>query len=133
MTTSIRNAAAAAGLLAALALPLASPAATTTSAEPQRYTLRTQLSDDHRAGAYEGTLMLTIYPSGIVQGTYRPSDGGITDVTGGLTGKDIWLDVGARGRLHVTGTFENGVLKTVAAIPGPDVWEFDSVGVTRNG
>ncbi|MEA2689183.1 MAG: hypothetical protein QOD51_1790 [Candidatus Eremiobacteraeota bacterium] len=133
MTNTIRTAVAAAGILATAALPLASQAASTTNAAPQRYTLQTQLTDSHHVGAYEGTLALTIYPSGIVQGTYRPADGGYSSVTGGLTGKDIWLDLGQRGRLHLTGTFENGVLKTVAAIPGPDVYEFDSVAVTRNG
>lgn len=133
MTKTIRIAVATAGILATAALPLASPAATTTSAVPRHYTLQTQLIESHHAGAYEGTLALTIYPSGIVQGTYRPADGGFTSVTGGLSGKDIWLDLGLRGRLHVTGTFENGVLRTVAAIPGPDVYEFDSVAVTPNG
>jgi hypothetical protein len=133
MRTTLRTAAATAGILTAFALPLAARAATTTSTQPQRYTLHTQLTDQYHAGAYEGTLALTIYPDGIVQGTYRPSDGRITSVTGGLTGKNIWLDIGPAGRLHLNGTFENGVLKTVAAIPGPDTYELDSVAVTRNG
>jgi hypothetical protein len=133
MTNTIRIAVATAATLAAAALPLASPAATTTSAAPQHYTFQTQLTDGNHVGAYEGTLALTIYPNGIVQGTYRPADGGFSSVTGGLTGKDIWLDLGLRGRFHVTGTFENGVLRTVAAIPGPDVYEFDSVSVRPNG
>jgi hypothetical protein len=133
MTTTIRTAAATAAVVAALALPLASQAATTTTgAEPQHYSFQTELTDRYHAGAFDGTLALTIYPSGIVQGSYRPSDGGATNVTGGLTGKDIWLDIGWHGRLHLSGTFENGVLKTIAAIPGPDVYEFDSVRVTPN-
>lgn len=130
MTTMIRNAAATAGLLAALALPAASFAATTTTAEPLRYTLQTQVVDRYHPGAYDGVLALTIYPSGIVQGTYRSDDGRVTDATGGLTGKNIWLEIGSFGRVQFNGTFENGVLKTVAAIAGPNVYELDSVSVT---
>jgi hypothetical protein len=133
MTKMIRTAAATAGILAAFALPVASSAATTTNAAPQHYDVQTQITDRYHPGAYEGRLVLTIYPSGIVQGTYRPADGGFSDVTGGITGKEIWLDIGSMGRLHFTGTFENGVLKTVAAIAGPDVYELNSVSVKQSG
>lgn len=129
MTTSIRAAAAAAGLLAALALPVASRAATTSSAPPQSYTLHTQLSDRFHAGAFVGTLVMTIYPSGIVQGTYRPDDGGYRTVTGGVSGDQIWLDIGMERPLHVTGTFKNGVLQTVAQIPGLNTYTFESANV----
>jgi hypothetical protein len=131
MRKTIRSAAAAAGLLAALALPVAAPAATTTTAEPQHYTFQTRLAQRYGAGEYDGVLTITISPNGIVQGFYRPLDGGISSVSGGVEGKQIWLDIGQRRPLHVTGTLENGVLKTVAAIPGPDIYEFDSVTTSR--
>jgi hypothetical protein len=135
MTKTIRSAAAAAGLFAALAFPVASQAATTT-AQPRHYDLRTSLTDRYHAGQYEGRLALTIYPNGIVQGTYLPSDGGVRDVSGGLTGTNIWLEIGTVGgmrQLRLTGTFKNGVLDTVAAIPGPDTYTFESTGVKQTG
>ena len=133
MNKTIRSAAAAAGLLAALALPVASQAATTTSAPPQHYDLQTRIIDQHHAGEYDGRLALTIYPNGIVQGTYLPSDGGVRNVTGGVTGTNIWLDIGSMGQLHVSGTFKNGVLETIAAIPGPDTYTFESGNVKQSG
>ena len=123
----IRSAAAAAGVIAALALPLASQAATTTTAAPQHYQFQTRMSDRLHAGEYDGQLALTVYPSGIVQGTYRPAEGDIRAVTGGVDGKNIWLDIGMDRPLHLTGTFTNGVLLTVAQIPGPDTYTFESV------
>jgi hypothetical protein len=130
MTSKIRSAAAAAALLGALALPASALAATTTAAQTQSYTIPTKLTDRYHAGEYDGLLRIRISPDGIVQGTYQPSDGGILNVSGGLDGKNIWLDLGGFHSLHVTGTFENGVLKTTAAIPGPDLYEFDSANVT---
>ena len=127
MTKTIRTAAAAAGVIAALALPLSSQAATTVSAPPQHYQFQTRMSDRLHAGEYDGQLTLTVYPNGIVQGSYRPSEGGIRTVTGGLDGKNIWLDIGMDRPLHLTGTFTNGVLVTVAQIPGPDTYTFESV------
>jgi hypothetical protein len=131
MTSKIRTTAAAAGMLAALALPASALAATTTTAQTQQYTIPTKLTDRYHAGEYDGVLRLRISPDGIVQGTYQPSDGGLVSVTGGLDGRQIWLDVGNGIRaLHLTGTFRNGVLRTTAAIPGPDLYEFDSADVT---
>jgi hypothetical protein len=127
MNQSFRTVTATAALLAALALPLASQAATTTSAPAQHYQLQTRLSDALHAGEYDGQLALTVYPSGIVQGTYRPSDGGFRTVTGGLDGKNIWLEIGMQHPLRLTGTFTNGVLATTAQIPGPDTYTLDSV------
>ncbi|HEX3464124.1 MAG TPA: hypothetical protein VHS78_08775 [Candidatus Elarobacter sp.] len=130
MTSKIRSAAAAAAMLAALAVPAGAFAATTTSAQTQSYTFPTTLTDRYHAGEYDGLLRLHISPGGIVQGTYQPSDGGIRSVTGGLDGKNIWLDIGGGiHALHVTGTFQNGVLRTTAALPGPDLYEFDSASV----
>lgn len=130
MTTPIRRAAAVAGILAALALPVGACAATTSNAPPQKYDLQTQLVDRYHAGVFEGRLVLTVYPDGIVQGNYRPADGGVRSVTGGIDGTSIWLDLGTQQPLHLTGTLQNGVLKTTAELPGLDVYEFDSVNVT---
>ena len=130
MMTTIRNAAATASLLAALALPLSAQAATTTAAQPQHYAFQTRTFDQYHAGEYDGSLSLTVYPSGIVQGLYRDADGGgFKQVTGGLSpGNRIWLDIGnGADPLHVTGTFENGRLETVASIPGPDRFTFESI------
>jgi hypothetical protein len=129
MTTTIRNAAATAGLLAALALPLTAQAATTTTTEPQRYTLQTRYFDQYHAGEYDGSLALTIYPGGIVQGTYRLDGGSFRTVTGGLdAGNRIWLDIGDGAfPLHLSGTFRDGALETVASTPGPDRFTLESI------
>ena len=127
----LRAAAASAALLAGTAFPLAARAATTTTAPPAHYRFETRLAGRFSAGAYGGTLTLTIYPNGILQGLYRPDDGSYRTVTGGLDGQNIWLDIGAMGRLHLTGTFANGVLDMVAAIPGAETYTFTSVGAAK--
>jgi hypothetical protein len=126
MTTTIRQAIMTAALGAALALPLAAQAATTTNAGPQSCTLESHLAEQYHAGEYDGTLNLTVYPNGIVQGSYRPSDGGVRTVTGGISGSQIWLEIGMEHPLRLTGTFKGGVLQTVANIPGPDIYTFDA-------
>jgi hypothetical protein len=131
MTSSLRTAAAAAVLVAALAAPAASLAATTSSTPPQHFDLQTRMVDTYRAGEFDGTLALTIYPSGIVQGTYRPTDGGFRTVTGGLDGRNIWLEIGMNGRVRVIGTFEHGVLHSVVQIPGPNTVTFDATPNAR--
>jgi hypothetical protein len=131
MTKSIRGVVVAAALAAAAALPLAAQATTTSNAGPQHYSLETRLTDKFHAGEFDGTLLLTIYPSGIVQGFYRPYDGGYRSVTGGLNGENIWLDIGMMGHSRVIGTFKDGVLNTVAQIPGPDIYTFQSVQTTK--
>ena len=58
---------------------------------------------------WTGTLQLTINPDGIINGYYRPADNmAFIPVTGGRDGQNVWLDIGGRGRLHVTGTLQNG-------------------------
>jgi hypothetical protein len=133
MNKTMRIATATAGLLAVFALPLVAQAATTTSAPAQHFNLQTRMFDRYHAGEYDGQLVLTIYPNGIVQGTYRPSDGGVRTVTGGVDGENIWLDIGQSRPLHWTGTFIKGVLDMVAAIPGPDTYSLQSVGSVTTG
>jgi hypothetical protein len=48
-----------------------------------------------------------------------------------VTGTNISLDIGMMGRLHLSGTFKDGVLETTAAIPGPDTYTFESVNVKQ--
>jgi hypothetical protein len=118
---------AATGILASVAFPLSARAAATTSADPQHYRLETVITQRYHAGEIDGTLTMTIYPSGIVQGQYRADDGNVRNVTGGLDGERIWLDIGSNGNFRLSGTFKNGVLETVAQIPGSDTTTFDSV------
>ncbi|HEY4441202.1 MAG TPA: hypothetical protein VGN14_12155 [Candidatus Elarobacter sp.] len=120
----IQRLAAAALGAAALALPVCSVAATTTNAPPQRFTLDTRMVPKFGAGEYDGTMRLTVYSNGIVSGTYLPSDGGVRQVNGGITGKDIWLEIGEMGRLRIVGTFRHGVIDGTVQKPGPDITEF---------
>jgi len=131
MTKTFTTAALAAAIIATLTLPVPSAATTTTNALPQRYELETRMVPKFGAGEYDGTLTLTIYPDGIVQGNYRPLDGDFRPVTGGIDGRNIWLDIGQRGRLRLIGTFEHGVLNSVVQTPGPDTLTFDAVPIKR--
>jgi hypothetical protein len=126
MYTMIRRATTAAALLAALALPVASQAATTTSAGPQHYVFQTRTTESNHAGEYDGTLNLTVYPNGIASGWFRFNDAGdVRDVSGSVTGTKIWLDIG--GALHsvqIQGTLKDGVIDATENIPGPNVYTF---------
>lgn len=127
MTFTIRKATTAAALLAALALPLAAQAATTSSAEPQQLTFQTHMTQAMHAGEYGGTMRVTIYPNGIVSGWFQPSDGGVRSVTGGVDGDKIWFDIGGVHSVHMEGTLRNGVIDALANIPGPDPYTFHAV------
>ncbi|SRR5579884_903519 len=124
-------AAATAGLLAGLAGPAA--AMPMQSSAPQHYVWNTAIRNDHRAGEVDGVLNITVSPDGIVQGTYRDADTGRSEiVAGGDENGQIWFDIGAAQRLHVVGTLQNGVLRTVVQAPGPDTITFDSVSPFRS-
>jgi hypothetical protein len=127
MSNKLTAAVPTAAIIVALALPLPTVAATTAAAPSHRYQLETRMVSQYEAGEYDGTLALTVYPNGIVQGNYRPQDGNIRTVTGGLDGRNIWFDIGPSGRFRIIGTFENGVLKGVVQRPGPDTVTFDGV------
>jgi hypothetical protein len=130
MLNTIRNAAIAAGLTAALLAPLAASAATT-DGPAQQYTMHTRYFSPREAGEYDGVLRLTVYPSGIVQGTYRDEyEGGFKTVTGGLDRQNhIWLDIGGLRPMRLYGTFENGVLRATRNSPDPREHYFESVPV----
>lgn len=130
MTKILRGAAAAGAFLAALTLPLASSAAVTSS--PQSYVFQTRLIESFHPGEYDGTMRVTVYPDGIVSGTFQDSDGGVRNVTGGLNGTSIWLDIGANHSLHLYGTFKNGTISATANLPGPDSYTFIATPETKS-
>jgi hypothetical protein len=79
--------------------------------ENQKFDTTMTASDRVSAGAFEGTLFLNISKDGIVQGSYRQADSsGLRDVTGGLDGDKIWLQIGERGGMHITGTYIDGIV-----------------------
>jgi hypothetical protein len=79
--------------------------------ENQKFDTTLVALDRSTAGAYEGTLDLTISADGLVQGWFRDDERSVLQtVTGGVDGDEIWLDIGARHDLHVTGTYRNGVI-----------------------
>jgi hypothetical protein len=99
------------------------PMATVAAEQQQKYQLDTRLYNDNRAGEVDGVMTITVYTSGIVKGLYRPTGGVVRDVSGGVKGNAIWLDVAqlgagpgnANGGLHITGTFKDGVLEATAS------------------
>ena len=129
MTTHLRTAAATAGLLAMLSVPAAAWAAFAWREGVEELADALPSGGDGSLGIVDGILALTIYPGGIVQGTYSLADqGGFRGVSGGLKGDRIWLDIG--GGMHamqVSGTFRDGVLDTVVIEAGPDIVHFRSV------
>jgi hypothetical protein len=132
MAIRTRTIAALAGLTAALTLPIAAGAAVSTDvSRPAHYALQTREVTDMHAGEYDGVLAMTVFPDGTVQGTYREVDtGNFREVTGGVTGDQIWLDIGGAMRdTRLTGTFRNGVLDTVVNGAGANVTHFVSTGV----
>jgi hypothetical protein len=73
------------------------------------------------AGVYAGTLEITLYPSGVIQGYYRPNNERFVSVTGGFDGKnDVWLDLGFGGREHVDGTFTDTGIVGITHLGGFD-------------
>ncbi len=60
------------------------------------------------AGVFVGTLEITLYPSGVIQGYYRPNNERFVTVSGGFDQKNnVWLDFGFENRPHIDGTFTN--------------------------
>jgi hypothetical protein len=98
---------------AALAPLSATLAATDTTA---RYDLATRLWQPEFGGQYEGRLRLRVSSDGIVNGYFMDSSGRTTDVTGGLTGTKIWLQLNNRTVRQQTfvGTFVDGIIEAKA-------------------
>jgi hypothetical protein len=125
-------------ILAILLLGMAPAAFAATSQQggaAQSFTFPTRYYDTARPGDIDGRLIITVYPSGIVNGFYLSSDvGRPVDVVGGVNGKAIWLNIGGADRsnpLHLTGTFENGVLNATVSKIGPGTHIFQSTDATR--
>jgi hypothetical protein len=130
MKNFLNAAGAAAGLIAATAIPASAQPVQPSGA--QHYVLQTAIANERRAGEIDGVLDITVYPDGIVQGTYRDADQGLAQtVAGGEQGDSIWFDVGPLGRLHAVGTLRDGVLRTVVQSPGPDTVTFNSIGAPK--
>jgi hypothetical protein len=109
---------------AAALLSFASPAGAVGRSQDSTVTLNAALVEINPpgAGALEGALVLRISPDGIVEGTYRPVDSGsLRNVTGGLTGNQIWLDIGDSRVIHIEGTYENGKIVGYTYFDGPHV------------
>jgi hypothetical protein len=107
---------------AAALLSFASPAGAVGHAGDSTMTLNATLVEinPQGAGALEGALQLRISPDGIVEGTYRPVDSGsLRNVTGGLTGNQIWLDIGDNGVIHIEGTYQNGKIVGYTYLDAP--------------
>jgi hypothetical protein len=81
------------------------------------------------AGESDGTLRVRISPDGIVQGYYRPVDSGaFREVTGGVNGDQIWLDIGDNGTIHIEGTYQNGKIVGYTLSEAP---QFGTPGLLR--
>lgn len=73
----------------------------------------------------DGTMRVTLYPSGIIQGTYMPQDGAPFVVSGGVKANgDLWLMLG---HTIVTGTWQpNGAIVAYSAGPEFQDLKFDA-------
>ncbi len=112
MITILRGAAFVAAMALA-GLPAIAPAATAyQSSETVHANYSASISPSFGFGyPWTGTLQLAIHPDGIINGYYRPADNAaFIPVTGGRDGQNVWIDIGDRGRLHVSGTFQNGAI-----------------------
>lgn len=114
-STLIRRAA----LVLALALcgaPAISSAATGVSTQPVHVNYQTSITSlVGFSYPYTGRLELTLNPDNLITGYYRPADNNdLIPVTGARDGKNVWLDIGTTGRMHVQGTLNNGVITGTA-------------------
>lgn len=59
-----------------------------------------------------GTLRIWV-TGGVVRGIYQPDSGNLApaSVSGGKSGRTVWLDIPTLGGLHVEGTLVNGAIK----------------------
>jgi hypothetical protein len=128
MLNNAKALAVSAALALAGALPVVASAETQAAPPtlPHAYYLNVVSSQEFDAGEYDGTMRLTVNPDGIINGTYQSTDqGGPKIVAGGVSPNGrVWLDIG---RMHLTGTFINGVLHTTSDTPYPDTLHVDAV------
>jgi hypothetical protein len=93
----------------ALATAFAPLTAQPASAATTSYDLMTRQTDSQAAGEFDGRLRMYVADNGIVSGNFQESDGRLLQVSGGLTGQKIWLQLGDHG-FPFTGTFVDGKL-----------------------
>ena len=88
------------------------------------YDLATIQTDDLSPGEYDGRMRIRISPDGIVQGTFLTTDGQLSNVTGGLHGTKVWLQIGDRTPIERTfsGTLVDGNLTASAMGRGLHRW-----------
>jgi hypothetical protein len=90
------------------------------------YNLTTRQYDPIEAGEYDGTLRIRVTADGIVSGTYMNSEARVSTVTGGLSGKNIWLQLNGRPfGLTYNGTFVDGKLSASTFGHGLQVWNLE--------
>ena len=85
------------------------------------YDLNVRTYDELSAGEYDGRMRLRISPDGIVQGSFMNTQGQVSDVTGGLDGTKIWLQIGNSSRIghnSYSVTLVDGQIKAVAPTTG---------------
>ena len=100
-----------AGALAAAAL-IAAPAQSFADTQSTYTTVFTQTQPLPSAGAYPGSMRLTVSSDGIVNGWYIPSPSAdFIPISGGEKDGKFWLNIGRSGDLLVQGTVaKNGAL-----------------------
>jgi hypothetical protein len=79
---------------------------------------RAIFTPQYGVGEIDGTLRIKVTPSGIVSGSYVDSNGRFSSVGGGMRGKEIWLDIGPGGNLHVEGTYAKNAIHGYSRIAG---------------
>jgi ABC-type transport system substrate-binding protein len=124
----LRTIAAAAALtLAGLAAASLVPASAGTNLPPlpARVTYETALEPVYfGTGDYAGTLNLNIAKDGVLSGFYRFDDvGTLREVTGGLEGDHVWLDLGPGGP-HIFGKFTDGKITGYTTYEGHQPYRF---------
>jgi hypothetical protein len=112
---------------AALTLGTVAPgfAATNLPPLPAHVTYGTALEPVYfGSGEYAGTLNLSIGKDGVLSGYYRFDDvGTLRQVTGGLEGDHVWLDLGPDGP-HIIGTFTDGKIVGYTTYEGHQPYRF---------
>jgi hypothetical protein len=91
------------------------------------YDLATRQFDPLSAGEYDGRLRIRITSDGIVGGTFMTTEGALSNVTGGLNGTKIWLQLGDHTPLERTfqGTLVDGKLTATAMGRGLHSWTLE--------
>jgi hypothetical protein len=100
-------------------------AATNLPPLPARVTYSTALEPVYfGSGEYAGTLNLNIGKDGVLSGYFRYDDvGTLRQVTGGLEGDHVWLDLGPDGP-HIIGTFTDGKIVGYTTYEGHQPYRF---------